>query len=379
MTKRLLTLATAGALVGLVGCSTPMNTPDGSTPTDGGTTPDSSSGTGQTYTYVINALTVEPTPPDENAALSGFNLDNRYSVNGIDGVMDTPNSCLHQDNPSNNDRDQNCPAAMWNQADGRCMSATASCAPGAGCRGGVDNQLPTILDAIETAAMSSFPMGIRPVLTEQVNTHRISLVMRVTGVNSLTDDDSVTIKFYNAYPTFSTGCDSVAGGREYAVSTASLNTATDIETAKISFAGKIVGGRLIVTAPGMFPLPLPEIMGAQVNLTLTNAQLRVNLTEAGGSNGNLGGSFNGGQLLTTIMQLAPDFATQGASLIGGFVDIEEGGICANRNAMPPQFGGIGVGLGFTLVPATVAATPIADRAAGTCGASSSSSDGGTNG
>jgi hypothetical protein len=44
--------------------------------------------------------------------------------------------------------------------------------------------------------------------------------------------------------------------------------------------------------------------------------------------------------------------------------------------MPPRFGSIGVGLGFSMVPATVAAMPVMDRAAGVCGASSTPADGG---
>ncbi len=376
MTKRILTLATAGALIGLVGCGGPVNNPDGgsqpdsSTPTDGG-----GGGGGQTYTFVISALTVDMTPADSNSPVAGFNLDNRFSVNSEGELPDTPNSCDKPDQPSMLDQSQNCPMGMWMSATGQCGSATASCAPGAGCRGGVDNQLPGILDAIEAAASASFPMGIRSELSSQINQNKISLIVRITDVNSLTDDDSVTVKVYNAYPTFTTGCDNVAGGREYAIAADSLNTASDIETAKITFPGRIVGGRLQVTAPGMFPLPLPEIMGARVNLTLTNAQLRVNLTAAGGTGGNLGGSFNGSQLLTTIRALAPDFEMQASTIIGGFVDIEEMGICRMTAAMPPRFGGIGVGLGFSLVPATTAAASVAARGAGTCGASSGSDAG----
>ncbi|MFO0558435.1 MAG: hypothetical protein U0269_10500 [Polyangiales bacterium] len=380
MTKRLLTLATAGALIGLVGCGGPVNNPDGgnnpdsSTPTDGG-----GGGPGMTYTYVISELTVSPVPLDSNSAITGFNLDNIYSVNSEGSLPDTPRSCDRPDSPSMLDQDQNCPMGGWNMATGAC-GMNMRCAPGAGCRGGVDNQLPGILDAIEAAASSSFPMGIRSELTSQINQNKISLVVRVTGVNSLTDDNEVTVKVYNGYPTFTTGCDSVQPMREYAIAADSLNTASDIESAKIQFPGRIVGGRLQVTAPGMFPLPLPEIMGRSVMLTLTNAQLRVNLTATGGTGGNLGGSFNGSQLLTAIQSLAPDFAMQAATIIGGFVDIEENGICRPMpGSMNPMFGGIGVGLGFSLVPATTAAMSAPSRGAGTCGASSGSDAGGGNG
>lgn len=382
MTKRLLTLATSGALIGLVGCSTPPPPPDGSTQTDSGVNteggnPDGGTGTERTLTYVINTLTVDETPADEAAPVAGFNLDGLHSSEERSVPMSHP--CLKFDSPSRTDQDQNCPTAMVNMMTGRCGSMTASCAPGAGCAGGVDNQLPAILDAIGAAASMQFPNGLRPELSNQVRQNKISLIVRITGVNDLMADDSVTVKVYTAYPTFTTGCDMVAADREYTIAADALNTATDIESAKISFPGRIVGGRLSVTAPGMFPLPLPEIMGARVALTLTGAQLRANITETGGTAGNLGGSFNGTQLLTAIQMIAPDFSMQAVSIIGGFVDIERDGVCANRMAMPPRFGDIGVGLAFTLTSARVTATSAATRPAGACGGSSTTSDGGSNG
>ncbi|MBL8678432.1 MAG: hypothetical protein JNK05_04670 [Myxococcales bacterium] len=383
MTKRLLTLATSGALIGLVGCSTPPPPPDGSTPTDSGiptdgsNPPDGSTGTERTLTYVINSLTVDETPADEAAPVAGFNLDGLHSSEERTVPMSHP--CLKFDSPSRTDQDQNCPVAMVNAMTGRCGSMTASCAPGAGCAGGVDNQLPAILDAIGAAASMQFPMGLRPELSNQVRQNRISLIVRVTGVNDLTNDDSVTVKVYTAFPTFTTGCDMVAADREYSIAADALNTPTDIESAKISFPGRITAGRLTVTAPGMFPLPLPEIMGARISLTLTGAQLRASITETGGTAGNLGGSFNGSQLLTAIQMIAPDFAMQAESIIGGFVDIEVGGICSRRMPPPAMFGNIGVGLAFTLATARVTPMSAASRPAGACGGSSSPADAGGNG
>jgi hypothetical protein len=379
MTKRLLTLATAGALIGLVGCGGPVNNPDGGNNPDSSSPTDGGGGPGMTYTYVISELSVSETPVDSNSPVTGFNLDNIFSVNSEGSLPDTPRSCDRPDWPSMLDPDQNCPMGSWNMATGAC-STNMGCAPGAGCRGGVDNQLPGIVDSLDNVVHDQLPMGIRNELRSQINQHKLSLLVRVTGVNSLTDDNEVTLKIYNAFPTFTTGCDSVAPNREYAIDANSLNTASDIESAKIQFPGRIVGGRLQVTAPGMFPLPLPEIMGRSVMLTLTNAQLRVNLTATGGTGGNLGGSFNGSQLLTAVRNISPQLEMTAATLIGGFVDIEENGICKQGlGTMNPMFGGIGVGLGFSLVPATAAPMSATSRGAGTCGASSGSDAGGGNG
>jgi hypothetical protein len=377
MMKRLsLSLCT---LMGLAACGTPTpagdaSQPDGSTPTDGG------GGNERTLTYVISGLTVDVTPPDANTAIAGFNLDGIHT--DMDGT--TPRSCNKPDQPSSLDQDQNCPTASRNAMDGRCAAMNPGCAPGNGCFGGVDNQLPGILDAIETAAAAQFPMGLRPELSSQISGNRISLLVRITGVNDLTNDSEVQVKIYNAYPTFTDNCSTVAPDREYAVAADSV-MGGNLETPTIpAFRGSIRNGRLFVEQPGMFPLPLPEIMGVRVDLTLTNAQLRVNLNEEGGMRGNLGGSFNGSQLFDLIRRIAPDFAMQAVTIIAGFVDIEQPlptpgsmpGVCSNRMAMPPVFGNIGVGLGFSLVKARVAAMPAAARGAGTCGATSGGTDGG---
>ncbi|MDP3278489.1 MAG: hypothetical protein Q8Q09_25085 [Deltaproteobacteria bacterium] len=367
-TSRFLTAASISTLIALAGCG-PVVTPDASTEAGGAdASSEAGGGTERTLTYVISTLDVDPTPADSNTAIAGFNLDGLFTDE--DGT--TPRSCGKPDNPSMLDRDQNCPTAMVG-ADGRC--ATAGCAPGAGCRGGVDNQLPAVADAIEAAASAQFPMGVRPLIREQFTTNKISLVIRVTGVNNLENDDAVMVKVYNAYPTFSDGCNAVTSGREYAIA-ADAVTGGNIEMPTIpAFEGRIVAGRLVISRPGQFPLPLPEIMGARIMLTLTNAQLRLNITEDRGTGGNLGGMFNGSQLLTVVQRLAPEFSMQVTSLIGGFVDIEEpiptpgsmAGVCSDRMSMPPRFGNIGVGLRFETVRATVAAAPAAARGVGTCG------------
>lgn len=380
----------AGSLIALASCGTPVSNPDVPNGADvqsnsEAAVTDVPAAGEQTYTYVISNLTVDETPTDANSVQAGFNLDGIYTAE--DGS--TPFSCGKPDQPSDLDRDQNAPGAMVNAMTGRAPAANPGCAPGAGCRGGVDNQLPNIVDAIGTALSMQFPDGIRPVLRQQIQGNSISLVVRITGVNDLMNDESVQLKIYAAYPTFTTNCNTVAPDREYAISTASV-MGGNIETPTIpAFNARIVAGRLLVSMPGQFPLPLPEIMGTQVNLTLTNAQLRLNLTEAAGTRGNLGGMFNGSQLLDIIQRAAPTFVMQAAGIIGGFVDIQEPvptegtmmqGLCVDRmNPMMPRFGNIGVGLRFETVRATVAAMPAAARPAGACGASAATDAGRPNG
>ncbi len=370
----------SGSLLALASCASPVMTPD--VPTADVPTVNSEAGTvdvptapeggaDRTLTYVISNLTVDETPADSNSPQAGYNLDGIFTAD--DGS--TPLSCGKPDQPSDVDRDQNAPAASLGM-NGRAPAANPGCMPGMGCRGGVDNQLPNILDALGTALTMQFPEGIRPVLRQQVQSSSLALVIRITGVNDLMNDDSVQVKVYNAFPTFTTGCNMVSADREYALATASV-MGGNIETPVIpAFNARIVAGRVIVAMPGMFPLPLPEIMGQRINLSLSNAQLRINITEAAGSRGNLGGMFNASQLIDVIRTAAPTFVMQAEGIIGGFVDIQEpvpteatmmSGTCVNRMVMPTRFGNIGVGLRFDTVRATLAAMPVAARPAGACG------------
>ncbi len=377
-----------GSLLALASCGPGMVNPDvvgndvpsGSTEGGSDAATDAPSGEARTLTYIISNLVVDETPTDANSPQAGFNLDGIHTAE--DGS--TMFSCGKPDQPSDLDRDQNALAAML-MMNGRAPANNAGCMPGMGCRGGVDNQLPNIVDAIGTALSMQFPDGIRPVLRQQVQSSSIALILRVTDVNDLMNDDSVQLKVYAAYPTFTTNCNMVAPDREYALDAASI-MGGNIEMPTIpAFPARIVAGRLIVSTPGTFPLPLPEIMGTRVNLTLSNAQMRLTLTEAAGSRGNLGGMFNGSQLLEVIRRAAPTFVDQAAGIIGGFVDIEEPvptaatmmrGLCVDRSmANMPRFGNIGVGLRFDTVRATLAAQPVMTRPAGACGGSAPS-DGG---
>nr|BAL56289.1 hypothetical protein HGMM_F36A01C24 [uncultured delta proteobacterium] len=352
-------LALVSVLTGAVsvGCS------DATRPADGGT----DGGTEKTYTYVLSSLTIDR---DDSGPKHGFNLDNLFSNAAV------PSDCNHEDHFARypEDNDQNCPRV---NSDNTCaVTPNPGCAMGApGCRGGVDNQLPAIADAIEAATS----MDVRQLLNETVTQNKFALIVRITGVNNLMNDDRVRLFLYRGFPTFSTNCNTVEPGRTYQIDQASLRSGgTTLDDAQFAFDGRIVNGRLQVTAPtGSIDLPLPEVRGQRITLTLQSPQVRVNLTDTEGRSGNLGGAVSGNQLRDTVVRFAPDYASQVNTLLGSVVDIEAMGVCVDNTTNPPRYGNIGLGLGFTMVEARIAETNTfaTSQMPGTCGYSSPS-DGG---
>ena len=366
---RFLSLA-AGALLALTACGPGGGTMNADGGGEGGTV----TAPPREFTYVLNALSVDMSE-DPAMPHTGFNLDNLFS-NGM-GAMD----CQHEDYFSTIDTDQNC---MMPAATGACPAGAmntgcmASNNMGA-CRGGVDNQLPVLASTIEAVAS----MDVRALITNQINSSGIVLLVRLSDVNGdlgpTLNDDSVVVRLYVGYPTFTSGCTSVMADREYQVARSSLRTGgTTLDDAKFEFRGSIVNGRLRVQSMAPFPLPLPEVMGVSLQLDLQNALLRADLAaDNTAARGNLGGGVLGQQVVDTVARAFPQFLSTVQAAISGLIDIQQAGVCADRMSNPARYGAIGLGLGFTTVKARIStATPIADRAMpGACGASASGGGG----
>lgn len=354
------------AAIGLVAaaCSGPgQSSPD--VPTTDSTTDvltachPSSTSPGQSYTYVIDDLSIDPTD-DPQLAHNGFNLDGLFSA------ADSPQACGHADLLARDDPDQNCA----HLADGACV--TLGCALGTiGCVGGVDNQLPTL------EAEHSEHWSVASMISDAVRTNRLAIVVRVTGVSCLEDDPIVRVVLYRAFPTFRTSCDSVLPGREYSISADSLVPgATNFETgARYAFDGRILNARVRTQArpsavapipnffPGSFlgnPFPVFDGHDAQIAFDVSSTQL---------TRGDLGAWVAGDDMVAFLLSVAPDQAAFIRTVVGSLVDHEVNGVCSDLTAAPPRFGGISVGFGVHAVPATISTTvPIATGPAdGVCG------------
>jgi hypothetical protein len=334
-------------------CSDPPVTPDGGGGDTGGTP-------GQTFTYVIDNLSIDMTD-NPDVPHTGFNLDNLFSSD-IDAM-----GCTHADYFSTTDNDQHC-SAVTNEM---CtVTPNTGCARTAtGCKGGVDNQLPTLANTVQTALSTD----IRMTIADTIANNSLALLIRVSDVNDTMNDSSVRVAIYRAFPTFNAGCTAVAANREYSVDSSFLSAgATNIDTgATVAFDGSIVNGRLQVRAggsSGVFNLPI-SFSGYTLNLPLNQVQFRGNVSATEIATGNLGGWVGGEEVITAVRMIAPSYEAVVRGVIGGLVDIQVQGICDGSAMMPPRYGGIAVGFAVHAIPATISTTtPIATtQAAGTCG------------
>jgi len=332
------------------------------TPDGGGDAAADAPPTEQTYTFVVDQLTVDPTD-NPDTPHTGFNLDNLFSTD-IDAM-----GCTHPDYFSQYDNDQHCTSVTNEQC---TVMPNPGCArTAAGCHGGVDNQLPTLANTIQTAANTD----IRMTLSDTITQNKLALIVRVSHVNDPMNDDSIRVAIYRAFPTFTSGCTSVAGGREYTIDSSFLTGGSDIDAnANVAFDGKIVNGRIQVQAGGsggIFNLPI-SFSGFSLNLPLHEVQLRANLTTGASAaldSGDLGGWVGGDDVINAVAMLAPDYVAVVRGVIGGLVDIQIMGICDGSSMNPARYGGISVGLGIHALPATISTTTpsAAMQAAGTCG------------
>ncbi|MDP3275216.1 MAG: hypothetical protein Q8Q09_08480 [Deltaproteobacteria bacterium] len=320
-----------------------------------------------TLTFVIDAIDPGLTPPDAQFAIPGFNLDGVFT--DADGA--TPRSCSIPDTISSLDPTQNCPVDALD-GEARCRT-TAGCARGPMCRGGVDNALPVLIDAFENITSTRLPHGIRPLITQQVRRSRIVYVLRFTGIDSLTSDDSVTLNVYRGFATFRDRCESVLPGREYAIDSASV-VDRDLERPTLTpIRGAIRGGRFVTTTPGTGFSPVIAFDdGTLVEVEATRVQFAANLRTDGLGQGNFGGLLRGPALASI---LAPLFGTAIVNtIVGGTVDVEEPvptpgsvvGACRSYAPLAP-LGNLSVGWAFTAVPIVLASEPLASRPVGACG------------
>ncbi|MEZ4257152.1 MAG: hypothetical protein R3A78_15800 [Polyangiales bacterium] len=274
-------LASMAALVGAAfGCGG-SDDGGGNGGADGGNNP----GGGDTYFYVvsqaglgsINSSTTPKTAP-------GFNLDG-------------------------SDTNESCASGAEDYQSGSPDNVT-----------GVDNQLLVVADGVKDL-LAEF--NLDELLAMGILDGDIVLLFEVSGVNSLTDDDSVTLKAYlGAVPGQSSdGGDakpmsngtSLTAGQTFNLRGAALATAT----------GSISGGRITVKASSL-PLNIPAL-GEVIALTLKNVEMRFDITSSGLARGVIGGSVTTAQAKQEIGKFADQIGGSTSLInttIDGFADLE---------------------------------------------------------
>lgn len=299
----------------------------------------------------------------------GFNLDNHRSP--VTRPPEGPPHCAHGDYASAMDQDQN---GDFN--DRPCAAGAA------GCVGGVDNQLPALVDAFRQFPSVADP---RRLITERINSGALILLVRISEVNgplgpTLCDDD-VTVRLYLGYPLFWNCANIHIPDQQYAIAASSVLNPSDPTSARFQRRGAIVNGRLRVTRQAdtaelpYLSIPLPLSAFRDVPLDLYNPQLRATLVPGGSvTDGNLGG-FVYAQDLATSLRSEPAFAAildRLLPFVSGFADIATplGGPddrCSGTDGGGRIQGAIGLGYGFTMTPASVINQVMSARMAGTCG------------
>lgn len=317
-------------------------------------------GPGETYDYVVRRMTPdEGAEPPANRGYHGFDLDARRSPSPTSLQRDP--DCSHGDFYSTLDPDQN---------EGTCVAGM----PGGGsaCRGGVDNQLPNVLQTLQQFEQTLELPGF---YNRQIDAGRYTVLLRVAGVHGTLgpslNDPSVVIRVYPvAWPAFQDCGGAERPGQDYAVDDASLRERGNLRAPVLEYPGCILRGRLRQRASratdAVTPMVLPLMDG--VGVRLRDLHLRVDLAGDEGTRGNLGGSMLVSDVVDALVATASfrHFRDAATPLTQGFVDLP-GPLGSDLSSCESGVGRIGVGVGFTLLRANIAATTVSGPVAGACG------------
>jgi hypothetical protein len=318
----------------------------------------------RSYDFAVTAFAIDPNQRPSAVArpVFGFNFDNTRSptTRPAEGAP----HCAYGDFTSSLDLDQN------GDTNGRPCTAGS-----AGCTGGVDNQLPAVVEALGQFLAPGDPARE---LNARIARGGYAMLIRVSDVNGPLGptlcDPEVTVRVYRGVPLAQRCASLREPGQPYAIAATALCAAGDPTSVRFAFPGAIVGGRLRVfprpmqdPAPSL-EIPLPRLnLDFDLDLELHNPVLRANLGADGTlSGGNLGGILLKRDLLTALERIPALrlFLAAAAPLIDGFVDIatplgSPDAICTGIGSDRREQGGIGIGLGFTAIPAVITETVVA--------------------
>jgi len=317
-------------------------------------------GSGQTFTYAVSEMTVDQTPRGSETPIAGFDLDGRFTE------YSDPGGCGVEDSMSALECENNC-SPSYVSRDGRC--ARAGCF-GTSCRAGVDNRLPALLDAFSAFRYDDFESGdVRRSIQQVYRRGQASLLVQVSGVDRLDDDDLVAVRVVRGVPLYSAGdagtCSSMVADQHYAVASSAV-IGGDIARPRVrDGVGRIHRGVLRARFSDEIHVPFIDSGPSIRDWPIESAQFAINLTQEGGTAGNLGGAI-------TTQTLLPSFGTMPnaaaiAGIVSGFVDLPDSNDrCWEQRACREIFGRISIGVHFSLVRAVLEPRVLDAPPAGAC-------------
>ncbi|MFK7991985.1 MAG: hypothetical protein AB8I08_38565 [Sandaracinaceae bacterium] len=266
-----------------------------------------------TQTWVVSVVGL---PEASGGQAAGFNLDNLDSGEGSDGTCEE----FAADFTGIND-----PAHV-----------------------GVDNALQGLVGTIETAALDADDCGgstdgcLDRTLQQQIAEGSLLLIMEVSGINDYVFDDSVMVQLaLGEVP--GGGMPMVGGDGQLAAG----QTFNSMQTLGTPVSGDIFRGRLRAQTNGL-TINI-NAGGFMLPLVISDAQIRFDVATDGSSlsNGLIGGSILGSDIVAAVTEIDPDLVETAEGLISTLADI-------SPSAADSQVcEAVSVGLTFAAVNATV--------------------------
>lgn len=303
-------------------------------------------GSGQTFTYAVSEMTVDAFPEDR-APIAGFDLDGRFNTE-----LDE-SACGMVDIRSPLECENNCSPSLVSR-DGVC--ARAGC-EGADCRGGVDNNLPILVALLGALRSRDFAyQDVRPFIERAYRTGQAALVVQVSGVDDITQDDLVAVRVIRVVPAYvalpASACNAALLDQRYAVASRAVVNGDPTRPIVRDGVGRIHRGVLRARFNGEIHVPFIDGGPSIRDWPIESAQFAINLTQEGGTAGNLGGAI-------TVQTLLPSFGTmpepdQIGRFLGSIADLPDStGTCVRFGGCVEIFGRISIGVHFSLVRAVL--------------------------
>ncbi|MBL8683200.1 MAG: hypothetical protein JNK05_28790 [Myxococcales bacterium] len=304
-------------------------------------------GSGRTLTYAVSEMTVDETPADATTPIAGFDLDGRFNDEFDFGACDVG------DFVSALDCENNC-AGSFVSRDGTC--ARRGCV-GRSCRGGVDNNLPSLVDALDTFRAADFEgVGARRYVARAYRQGQAALVVQVSGVDSLESDELVAVRVVRAVPLYSApdagACSATFVDQRYAVARRAVLGDDPTRPIVRDGVGRIHRGVLRARFADEIHLPFIDGGPSIRDWAIESAQFAVNLSDEAGRVGNLGGAI-------TTQTLLPSFGTEPEPdriglIVAAYSDLPNAdGLCRQIVGCRQPLGRYSIGVHFSLVRAVL--------------------------